>query len=63
MNGNKRELLTYKEVAFHLGCHKKTVENMVKAGRLKAYKFGSGERKMVRFKSEDILKLVEKGGE
>jgi len=59
----RKPLLTYKEVARLLGCHQRTVENIVKAGSLKAYKFGSGGRKMVRFKSEDVARLVEKGGE
>jgi excisionase family DNA binding protein len=63
MKTTEDEYLTYNQVARMLKCHRQTVRNAVDAGRLKAYKFGPGRRKMVRFKTSDVLKMVEKGGE
>jgi excisionase family DNA binding protein len=63
MKTTEDEYLTYDQVARMLKCHRQTVRNAVEAGKLKAYKFGPGKRKMVRFKTSDVLKMVEKGGE
>ena len=59
---SNEEYITYEEVAAILKCHKHTVRNAVEANRLRAYKFGPGKRKMVRFKKSDVFKMVEKGG-
>jgi excisionase family DNA binding protein len=63
MSDKELELMTIKEVAKHLGCHQRTVSNMERSGRIKAVRFGSGDRKMVRYKRSEVLKLIEKGGE
>ena len=63
MKTTEDEYLTYDQVARMLKCHRQTIRNAVEAGKLKAYKFGPGKRKMVRFKASDVLKMVEKGGE
>jgi excisionase family DNA binding protein len=63
MKTTEDEYLTYDQVARMLKCHRQTIRNAVEAGKLKAYKFGPGKRKMVRFKTSDVLKMVEKGGE
>lgn len=56
------DLMTIKEVAEYLGCHPQTVRNMESSGKIKAIRFGSGQRKMVRFKASEIKAMIEKGG-
>jgi excisionase family DNA binding protein len=62
MNKNNElpEYLTLKEVTGLLKVHENTLRNWDKNGTLKAIRIG--QRKIRRWKKEDILKFVEDGG-
>ncbi len=51
------ELLTLKEAATLLRCHPNTLRQWDKKGILKAKRIG--ERNLLRYKKEDVLRLVE----
>lgn len=58
-DGNLSEYLTLKQVSELLKVHPNTLRNWDKNGTLKPIRIG--ERKIRRYKKEDVIKFVESG--
>jgi excisionase family DNA binding protein len=53
------KLLTAQEVADRLSVHVETIRRWTRGGKLKALKFGEGNRCTVRYQESDIEELID----
>ena len=54
------EFLTRGEVAKYLKVHERTIDRWIEAGRLKAYKFGTGKTATLRILKSEFEKFLKK---
>ena len=57
MNMKNTEFLTVNEFAEVIGVHPNSVRNMIKKGRLNAFRVGGGERSSYRISKSEINRL------
>ncbi len=58
MKAKNNEFLTVNEFAELIGCHPNTIRNMIRTGRLSAFRTGNGERASYRISRSETQRLA-----